>query len=398
MFPGLLPSVNDDNRRKTVKITNVKATTLKGYKDWNFVRIETDEGIMGLGEAHPGEGITDVIVKRLKPLLVGKDPLNVEPLYHHMIDRTTGQSVGGTMLGAIGGVETALWDLAGKVLKVPIYQLLGGKYRDRLRLYADVGRGSGGIDTPQAWAERAREGVADGYQAIKFDIDHSADELQHDPVNRGLSLAELDKMTALVAAVREAVGDDIDVCIDCHGLYNVRDVLLLTQRLEPFNLMFLEDPVPPENIDAMGKVTASTSIPICTGEWVHRRDGFRRLIQEQACDMLHVDVSATGGILEAKKIADLADLYYMPFAAHNIVSPLGMVAAAHVCAAVRNLHSMELPYHADQVSWRWELVQSKETMIQDGQFVVPDGPGLGVELNETIFRAHLKQGYSFFDD
>ena len=398
MFPGLLPSVNDGNRRKTVKITNVKATTLKGYKDWNFVRIETDEGIMGLGEAHPGEGITDVIVKRLKPLLVGKDPLNVEPLYHHMIDRTTGQSVGGTMLGAIGGVETALWDLAGKVLKVPIYQLLGGKYRDRLRLYADVGRGSGGIDTPQAWAQRAREGVADGYQAIKFDIDHSADELQHDPVNRGLSLAELDKMTALVAAVREAVGDDIDVCIDCHGLYNVRDVLLLAQRLEPFNLMFLEDPVPPENIDAMGKVTASTSIPICTGEWVHRRDGFRRLIQEQACDMLHVDVSATGGILEAKKIADLADLYYMPFAAHNIVSPLGMVAAAHVCAAVRNLHSMELPYHADQVSWRWELVQSKETMIQDGQFVVPDGPGLGVELNETIFRAHLKQGYSFFDD
>merc|ERR1712000_535929 len=172
----------------------------------------------------------------------------------------------------------------------------------------------------------------------------------------------------------------------------VRDVLLLAQRLEPFNLMFLEDPVPPGNIDAMGKVTASTSIPICTGEWVHRRDGFRRLIQEQACDMLHVDVSATGGILEAKKIADLADLYYMPFAAHNIVSPLGMVAAAHVCAAVRNLHSMELPYHADQVSWRWELVQSKETMIQDGQFVVPDGPGLGVELNETIFRAHLKQG------
>ena len=107
---------------------------------------------MGLGEAHPGEGITDVIVKRLKPLLVGKDPLNVEPLYHHMIGRTIGQSVGGTMLGAIGGVETALWDLAGKALSVPIYQLLGGKYRDRLRLYADVGRGSGGIDTPQAWA------------------------------------------------------------------------------------------------------------------------------------------------------------------------------------------------------------------------------------------------------
>ena len=147
-----------------------------------------------------------------------------------------------------------------------------------MRLYADVGCGSGGIDTPQAWAQRAREGVADGYQAVKFDIDHSADELQPDPVNRGLSLAELDKMTTLVAAVQEAVGDDIDVGIDCHGLYNVRDVLLLAQRLEPFNLIFLEDHVPPENIDAMGKATASTSTPICMGEWVHRRDSFRRLI------------------------------------------------------------------------------------------------------------------------
>ncbi len=381
-----------------MKITNVKATTLKGYKDWNYVRIETNEGITGLGEAHPGEGISDVIVKRLKPLLLDKDPLDVEPLYHYMIDRTIGQSVGGTMLGAIGGVETALWDIAGKALDVPIYRLLGGKYRDRLRLYADVGRGRDNINTPETWAERAREGMADGFEALKFDIDHSADELQHDPVNRGLSLAELDKMTALVAAVREAVGDGVDICIDCHGLYNVRDVILLAQRLEPFNLMFLEDPVPPENIEAMGRVTAATTIPICTGEWVHRRDGFRPLIQQQACDMLHVDVSATGGILEAKKIADLADLYYMPFVAHNIVSPLGMVAAAHVCAAVRNLHSMELPYHADQIAWRWELVQSDTKLIQDGQFVVPQGPGLGITLNESVFRAHLKPGYNYFDD
>ncbi len=161
--------------------------------------------------------------------------------------------------------------------------------------------------------------------------------------------------------------------------------------------MFLEDPVPPENVEAMGKVTASTSIPICTGEWVHRRDGFRPLIQAQACDMLHVDVSATGGMLEAKKIADLADLYYMPFAAHNIVSPLGMVAAAHVCAAVRNLHSMELPYHADQVPWRWDLVQSARPLIEGGMFVVPEGPGLGVTLDEAVARAHLKPGYGFFE-
>ena len=219
-------------------------------------------------------------------------------------------------------------------------------------MYADVGRGRNRQNTPETWAERAKEGVADGFQSIKFDIDGSANELQHDPVDRGLSLAELDKMEAMVSAVRDAVGYDIDLCIDCHGKYNVRDVLLLAQRLEKFNLMFLEDPVPPENIDAMGKVTASTSIPICTGEWVHRRDGFRGLIENQACDMLHIDISATGGMLEGKKIADLADLYYMPAAFHNIVSPLGMVASAHVGAAVRNLHTpgTALPRRPDRMA------------------------------------------------
>ena len=256
-----------------MKITDVKATTLKGYKDWNYVKVETDAGISGVGEAHPGEGITDAVTKCLRPMLIGQNPLNVEPLYTRMLDRSTGQSTAGILLGAIGGVETALWDVAGKAIGVPVYQLLGGKYRDRLRMYADVGRGRNRQNTPETWAERAKEGVADGFQSIKFDIDGSANELQHDPVDRGLSLAELDKMEAMVSAVRDAVGYDIDLCIDCHGKYNVRDVLLLAQRLEKFNLMFLEDPVPPENIDAMGKVTASTSIPICTGEWVHRRDG-----------------------------------------------------------------------------------------------------------------------------
>ena len=379
-----------------MKITDVKAMGLKGYKAWNYVKVETDRGISGIGEAHPGEGICDVVVKRLKPLIMGRNPLDVEPLYTHMIERTTGQSSGGTMVGAIGGVETALWDVAGKAIGVPVYQLLGGKYRDRLRVYADVGRGRNRTDTPQAWAERAKEGVADGFQAIKFDIDGSADELWHDPVDRGLSLAELDKMEALVAAVREAIGYQIDLCIDCHGKYNVRDALLLAQRLEQFNLMFLEDPVPPENIDAMGKVTASARMPICTGEWVHRRDGFRRLIETQACDMLHIDISSTGGILEGKKIADLADLYYMPAAFHNIVSPLGMVASAHAGAAVRNLHSLELPYHADQVDWRWDLVKADEPLIQKGEFIVPHKPGLGVELVEDVAREHLQEGHSFF--
>ena len=277
---------------------------------------------------------------------------------------------------------------------MPVYQLLGGKYRDRIRLYADVGHGKG--NTPEGWAQRAKEGVADGYQAIKFDIDNSANELKQDAVNRELSTAELQKMTSLVAAAREAAGDGIDISIDCHSLFSTHSAMKLAERLEPFDLMFLEDPVPNDNVEAMAKVSSSTSIPICTGEFLFRRDGFRELIQTQACDMLHVDVSGTGGILEAKKIADLADLYYIPFAAHNITSPIGMTATAHVCAAVRNFIVMELPYHADQVEWRWDLAISNEPLMQGSAFVVPEQPGLGVEINADIAREHLMPGSDHF--
>ena len=373
-------------------ITSLKTVSVAGSKIWNYVRLETDTGITGTGEAHPGAGIGDLIERRLAPMLIGADARNVEPLQRRMLASSTGDSAGGMLVGAIGGVETALWDVAGKALGVPACRLLGGAYRDRIRLYADVGRGVAMANTPASWAARAREAAAEGFDAVKFDIDHSADELSHDLLARGLSLAELERMTALVAAAREGAGDGVDLAIDCHGMYQVRDVLLLAERLAPFRLMFLEDPVPPENVAALAKVTRSTPIPVCTGEWRYRCDGFRELIEQQACDLLHVDVAATGGMAEAKRIADLADLYYLPFAAHNITSPLGLVASAHVCASVRNLNSMELPHHSDQVAWRWDLVRSPEPLIDGGRFVVPRGPGLGVELDETVVNAHLAPG------
>ena len=373
-------------------IASVKAVAVAGSKIWNYVRLETDAGITGIGEAQPGVGIRELIERRLTPLLIGADARNVEPLYQKMLSSNTGDSAGGMLVGAIGGVETALWDVAGKSLGVPAFRLLGGAYRDRIRLYADVGRGISMQNTPPSWAARAREAAAEGFDAIKFDIDHSADQLSHDLLARGLSLAELDRMTELVAAARAGAGDDVDLAIDCHGIYQVRDVLLLAERLVPFRLMFLEDPVPPENTAALAKVTRSTPVPICTGEWRYRRDGFRDIVEQQACDLLHVDVAATGGMAEAKKIAELADLYYLPFAAHNITSPLGLVASSHVCSAVRNLHSMELPYHAEQVAWRWDLVRSPEPLIDGGRFVVPRGPGLGVELNADVVNDHLAPG------
>lgn len=373
-------------------ITAVKTASIRGSKRWNYVRLETDTGLVGSGEAHPGAGICELVERRLAPLLVGRNALHVEPLHTRLLTASTGDSSGGMLVGAIGGVAAALWDLKGKALGVPVFQLLGGAYRDRIRLYADVGRGVDMENTPESWAARARAVAAEGFDAIKFDIDHSADEVSHDPAGRGLSLAELERMTALVGAARAALGGNVDLAIDCHGIYHVRDVILLAQRLEPFALMFLEDPVPPENDAALAKVTRSTPIPICTGEWRCRADGFRPLVERQACDLVHVDAAACGGVGEAKKIADLADLYYLPFAAHNITSPLGLVASAHVCAAVRNLHSMELPYHADQVAWRWELLRGAPPLVRGGRFLVPQGPGLGVELNEEVVNRHLAPG------
>lgn len=373
-------------------ITAVKTASIRGSKRWNYVRLETDTGLVGNGEAHPGAGICELVERRLAPLLVGQNALHVEPLHTRLLTANTGDSSAGMLVGAIGGVAAALWDLKGKALGVPVFQLLGGAYRDRIRLYADVGRGVDMENTPQSWAARARAVAAEGFDAIKFDIDHSADEVSHDPAARGLSLAELARMTALVGAARAALGGNVDLAIDCHGSYHVRDVILLAQRLEPFALMFLEDPVPPENDAALAKVTGSTPIPICTGEWYCRADGFRRLVERQACDLVHVDVAAAGGVGEAKRIADLADLYYLPFAAHNITSPLGLVASAHVCAAVRNLHSMELPYHANQVAWRWELLRGAPRLVRGGRFLVPQGPGLGVELNAEVVNRHLAPG------
>lgn len=378
--------------RTSMTITTVKTASVAGSKRWNYVRLETDTGLAGTGEAHPGAGICELVEQRLAPLLIGANALHTEPLHTRLLAANTGDSSGGMLVGAIGGVAAALWDLKGKALGAPVFQLLGGAYRDRIRIYADVGRGVNMENTPQSWAARAREAAAEGFDAIKFDIDRSADEVSHDPVARGLSLAELARMTELVAAAREALGGGVDLAIDCHGIYHVRDVILLAQRLEPFGLVFLEDPVPPENVDALAKVTRITPIPICTGEWLYRRDGFRRLVEQQACDLVHVDAAACGGVGEAKKIADLADLYYLPFAAHNITSPLGLVASAHLCAAVRNLHSMELPYHADQVAWRWELLRGAPELVRGGRFLVPQGPGLGVELNEEVVNRHLAPG------
>ncbi len=390
-----------------MRITDIRTAVLQGNFEWILVRVYTDEGLVGLGECYWGAGV-ETIVRQMKPLLLGEDPHNIDWLYQKMVRVMSGAgSTAGATVTAISGIELALWDLKGKALNTPIYNLLGGRYRERIRIYADCGHGS--EPTPASWAEKAREVVAKGFTAIKFDIDGIAPERFGDPYHVGvgpyrgwgsgqqspLSNRELDLIVNLVGAVREAVGPYVDLALDCHWSYNTRDAITLARELAPFRPLWLEDPTPPDNVEALKRVTDNSPVPICSGENHYTRHGLRTMITTQAVDIIQPDIPKAGGLLEAKKIADLADIYYIPMAAHNVSSPIATMAACHACATMRNFITLE--FHAQDVAWWNDLVVGSEPLIQGGYIQLPDKPGLGIELSEEAARAHLQKGSTFFE-
>ncbi len=424
-----------------MKITDVKTAVVEANYDWTFVRVYTDEGITGLGESFLAPGLT-AIIRDLKPLLVGEDPRNIDKLWSKMRWAASGAgSMGGIVYNAISGIEAALWDAVGKHYGAPIHALLGGKYRDRVRVYADCHAGealealdsvmvarrpkwlpdeigatiassavnhpvhgrafgvaeTGEVFTPEMYAERAREVVEEmGFTALKFDLDvpnpHTLDT--HSGT---LTHAEVKFMAGLVDAVREAVGDTVDLAFDLHWRYNVSDAQRLAHALEPYGLMWLEDPVPPENVEALRRVTQSTRTPISSGENSYMRHGFREALEKGALDIIAPDLQKTGGLLEGRKIADMADAHYVAVAPHCIASPVGTIASAHVCAAVPNFlalewHGMSVPF------WNDMVVGFDGPVIQDGFIKVPEAPGLGVELNEEVAREYARPGEPFFEE
>ena len=389
-----------------MKITDVKTASVQGNFEWILVRVYTDDGIVGLGECYWGAGV-EAIVHGMKHLLVGEDPHNIDWLYQKMVRGMSGAgSTGGAAVSAISGVELALWDVKGQALQTPIYNLLGGRYRDHIRVYADCGHGD--QPTPASWADKAREVTAAGFTAIKFDIDNVDAETFGEPYHVGvghkgwlqgqqrpISSRELDHMVKLAGAVREAIGPHIDFAIDCHWNYNTRDVITLARELAPLKIMWLEDPVPPDNVEALKRVTDNSPVPICSGENHFTRHGLRPIITTQAVDILQPDIPKVGGLLEAKKIADLADIYYIPCAAHNVSSPIATMAACHACSTMRNFLILE--FHGWDVADVWnELVVGDEPLIKDGYIKLPDKPGLGLTLNEETVRKHLRKGSSAF--
>ena len=388
--------------RPRVKITDVKCMIVRGTWDWNLVRVDTDAGVSGLGEAYWGPGVKDLILRQLKPLVVGEDPLNVDRLYTKMLMRSAGAgAIAGVTVTAASGIEIALWDLVGRLLNTPACNLLGGRFRDRVRFYRTLQVVKDPEDMQQ-WRAQVREAKAEkfGWTAFKFQgdgIPPAADpeykEPGHDPYTRGLTLKDLRRIGRAMETVREELGPDIDFGVEAHWKYDVRDAINMAKAIEPVKPMWLEDPVPPCNPEAMARVTQAVNVPICTGENLYTRDGFRRLIELQACDIVHIDIPKSGGLLESKRIHDLADNYYISTSAHNPASPVGTIASCHAAASMRDFRVHELARYVD---WWQDLVIHDGPIFENGYYRIREKPGYGVELNPEVARAHLAPGETWW--
>lgn len=385
-----------------MKITAIRTAATVGHGMHLWVRVETDEGISGLGECVHGGVQAIAIIHELRRELIGRDPFQIDAIFEHLRRRHVFDGgFAGALITALTGIEIALWDLKGKALGVPIYELLGGKFRDRIRVYADCQ-----VEPSMAFDEiqRVVEGVLSrGFTALKIDVDlgaytsdyRRARGILKDAFNYTADAWEHERMIALVDMVTKAAGDDAAVAVDVHTRLDVSSAIRLARDLEPFHLLWLEEPVPPENVAAMREVKRSTSTPICAGENLYLRHGFRDLIEQQAVDIIMPDIPKCGGLSECRKIANLAELYYMPFAPHNVSSPIGTMASAHVCASVPNFLVLEFHWlHRDY----WATITTdKEDIIKGGEIVLSDRPGIGVELDEAVARQYQYPGTSWFE-
>ena len=364
-------------RAQKVFVANVSRT------NFVFVKLYTDDGVEGVGEATL-EWKTLAIVAALEELervLIGRNPFEVDAIIEQL-HRDSYWRTGAVFRTALGAIEAALLDIKGKALGVPVFELLGGKYRDRVKCYAN--HWFFGATTPDAYAANARNAVQNmGYRALKWDpFENASLEMDRALFNRSVEV---------VAAVREAVGPDVDLMLDCHGRFNVPTAIKMCQAMAPFDLTWIEEPVPPEAIDALVDVRQHSPVPIAAGERWFEPKWFLEALEKQAVDILQPDVSHAGGMGETKRFAHLAHWHMIPVAPHNPVGPVMNAVTLHASVAVPNFMIFETV--SVDVPWRKELV--RETLVfENGDILAPTTPGLGVELNE---EACAKYPYQPFD-
>ncbi len=360
---------------------------------WNpvVVRVNTDDGLYGLGEvalaygvgAPAGLGMVKHLAERF---LIGADPFRAEQLWDAMYRRTFWAQGGGPVVfGGMSAIDEALWDIKGKALGVPVYELLGGRVWDKLRVYANGWYH--GCYSPEEYAERAQQVVADGYTAMKFDpFAYSADG-RWDYPRRALDPQRADLAYARVEAVRDAVGPKVDILVEVHGNLGTTSAIQMGKRLEALKPFFYEEPVDALNVECMRKVAENVDIPLAAGERLYTRYGFRPYIEGQILDILQPDIGLTGGIMETKKIAAYAETYGIHIQPHNCAGPISTAASVQLDACITNFIIQEwFPYHNDE---RYELVtEALERQAVDGYYTITDKPGLGVELNEGVTGKH----------
>src|SRR5690606_11342298 len=323
---GAVDNANQASSPSDLRITELKCGFIRGGASL-FVKIYTNQGIYGCGEGVDAVRGTYHLVMGLGARLRGRNPLDVHRLFEELRrGGVFGGGQSGMYVAVLSAIETALWDLTGKALDVPVYRLLGGKFRDQIRVYMDTALYQSNLPTPEDFAANAREAVDMGMTAIKFDLDQANDPNRDDAYNWTASPAELRRMVEQMTAARAAVGPDIDLCADMHGRYDLPTALQVAKLMEPLNLMWLEEPIPAENIEAYKLISDSTSTPICAGENVYLAHGFRRMLEIGAVEIIMPDLQKAGGLGEGQRIANLANLYYVPFAPHMVASYLGAMA------------------------------------------------------------------------
>lgn len=379
-----------------LKITDVKCGYIRGGHSL-FVKIYSNQDIVGHGEAVDATPGTYHLVQILGERLRDQNPLNVNRIFEGMRRRGFFEGAqAGMYVAVMTALETALWDLSGKALELPVWQLLGGKFRDTLRVYCDTAMYRSNNPTPEMFAENARAATDMGFTAVKYDLDQFNDPNKYDMYNWTASPGELQRMVDQMTAVREGVGPNVDVCVDMHGRYDLTTGKKVAKLMEPLNLMWLEEPIPAENIEAYKLITESTSTPICTGENLYLAHPFRRLLEIGGVDIIMPDLQKVGGLGEAQRIANLANLYYVPFAPHMVASFLGAMASAHVCASVPNFLILEWQIYFETDPMYKEIVTYDGEMVVDGFLPLSNKPGIGVEINEEGMRKYADKDVPFF--
>lgn len=366
-----------------MKVTDVRTFVVDCFRtNWVFVKVYTDEGVTGVGEAtlEYKEKALVGAVEHIKDYLVGKNPLNIEKHFHD-IYRDAYWRGGAVLMSALSAVEMALWDILGKHLGVPVYQLLGGKMRDDIRIY--VNGWFSGAKTPEQFAEKAKIAVERGVTAMKWD-----------PFGKSyleISNQDLDTALACIGAVRDAVGPAVDLLIEGHGRFNVPTGIKIARELEQFRPMWFEEPTPPDNVEALKAVRDKSPVAISAGERLYTLRGYNELFRLRAADYIQPDISHAGGLMELKKIAAVADSHYIAFAPHNPSGPVANAASLQLAACCSNFSILEIMY--SDVTWRKDVVK-EELVYRNGKISIPDKPGLGVDIDENACLEHPYQPHT----